>query len=29
MMFMAVWYSLGVAATAVLGALLGRLLLRW
>lgn len=29
MMFMAVWYSLGVAATAALGALLGRPLLRW
>ena len=29
MMFMAVWYSLGIALTALLGALLGRLLLRW
>lgn len=29
MMFMAVWYSLGIALTAALGALLGRLMLRW
>lgn len=29
MMFMAVWYSLGIALTAALGALLGRFLLRW
>jgi hypothetical protein len=29
MMFMAVWYSLGIALTALLGAILGRLLLRW
>lgn len=29
MMFMAVWYSLGIALTALLGALLGRFLLRW
>lgn len=29
MMFMAVWYSLGIALAAALGALLGRLLLRW
>lgn len=29
MMFMAVWYSLGIALTALLGALIGRYLLRW
>ena len=29
MMFMAVWYSLGIALTALLGAVLGRFLLRW
>jgi hypothetical protein len=29
MMFMAVWYSLGIALTALLGAVLGRVLLRW
>lgn len=29
MMFMAVWYSLGIALTATLGAGLGRLMLRW
>lgn len=29
MMFMAVWYSLGIFITAALGAVLGRLLLRW
>lgn len=29
MMFMAVWYGLGIALTALLGAILGRLLLRW
>ncbi|MBJ3783303.1 NrsF family protein [Devosia sediminis] len=29
MMFMAVWYSLGIALTAALGAVLGRVLLRW
>jgi hypothetical protein len=29
MMFMAVWYSLGVGLTAALGSLLGRWLLRW
>jgi len=29
MMFMAVWYSLGIALTALLGAIIGRYLLRW
>lgn len=29
MMFMATWYSLGVALTALLGAIIGRYLLRW
>lgn len=29
MMFMAVWYSLGIALTGLLGALIGRYLLRW
>jgi hypothetical protein len=29
MMFMAVWYSLGIALTALLGAVLGRFVLRW
>lgn len=29
MMFMAVWYSLGIALTALLGAALGKLVLRW
>lgn len=29
MMFMAVWYSLGILMTAASGALLGRMLLRW
>lgn len=29
MMFMAVWYSLGIALTALLGAIIGRFLLRW
>lgn len=29
MLFMAVWYSLGIVLTAVLGALVGRTLLRW
>jgi hypothetical protein len=29
MLFMAVWYSLGIALTAALGALAGRWLLRW
>ncbi|QQR39828.1 DUF1109 domain-containing protein [Devosia rhizoryzae] len=29
MMFMAVWYSLGIGIVAALGALLGRFLLRW
>jgi len=29
MMFMAVWYSLGIALSAALGAVLGRMLLRW
>lgn len=29
MMFMAVWYTLGVALTALLGGLIGRYLLRW
>ena len=29
MMFMAVWYSLGVALTAALGAIAGRFVLRW
>lgn len=29
LMFMAVWYSLGIALTAGLGTLLGRVLLRW
>lgn len=29
MMFMAVWYSLGILLTALLGAILGRLLLNW
>jgi hypothetical protein len=27
--FVAIWYTLGIAATGLLGALLGRLLLRW
>ena len=29
MMFMAVWYSLGIALTALLGAVIGRFALRW
>ena len=29
MMFMAVWYSLGIAMTALLGAIIGKFLLRW
>lgn len=29
MMFMAVWYSLGIALTALLGAVIGRFVLRW
>ena len=29
MMFMATWYSLGIALTALLGAIIGRYLLRW
>lgn len=29
MMFMAVWYTLGIMMTALLGAMLGRLVLRW
>ena len=29
MMFMAVWYSLGIALTALLGAIVGRFTLRW
>jgi hypothetical protein len=29
MMFMAVWYSLGISIVGALGAVLGRLLLRW
>jgi hypothetical protein len=29
MMFMAVWYSLGIFMLAAIGAVLGRLLLRW
>lgn len=29
MMFVAVWYSLGIALTALLGALVGRAILRW
>lgn len=29
MMFMAVWYSLGIALTALLGAIIGRVMLRW
>ena len=29
MMFMATWYSLGIALTALLGAMIGRHLLRW
>lgn len=29
MMFMAVWYTLGIAMTALLGAIMGRVLLRW
>lgn len=29
MMFMAVWYSLGIALTTLLGAVFGRLILRW
>lgn len=29
MMFMAVWYSLGISLTALLGAVIGRFLLRW
>lgn len=29
MMFMAVWYTLGIMMTALLGAALGRLILRW
>jgi len=29
MLFMAVWYSLGIVMTAALGAVLGRILLRW
>lgn len=29
MMFMAVWYTLGIMLTAALGAILGRMLLRW
>ncbi|KFL28354.1 hypothetical protein JP75_24735 [Devosia riboflavina] len=29
MMFMAVWYSLGIAMTALLGAVIGKFVLRW
>jgi hypothetical protein len=29
LMFIAVWYSLGIALTAVLGAVLGKIVLRW
>ena len=29
MMFMAVWYTLGMAMTALLGAIIGRFMLRW
>ncbi|MCP8883982.1 DUF1109 domain-containing protein [Devosia sp. XJ19-1] len=29
MMFMAVWYSLGIALTALIGAIIGRVMLRW
>jgi hypothetical protein len=29
MMFMAVWYSLGIALTALIGAIIGRFALRW
>ncbi|HWU18721.1 MAG TPA: NrsF family protein, partial [Devosia sp.] len=29
MMFMAIWYSLGIGLTALLGAALGKLVLRW